>query len=84
MFTGIVKQIGKVITCSPLNVGLDVTISCDTALFKMEIGDSILFLKEGKKAWEGSKELIFKTDNPVVNDFVYSSNLMKKIKQVHI
>ena len=50
----------------------------------MEIGDSILFLKEGKKAWEGSKELIFKTDNPVVNDFVYSSNLMKKIKQVHI
>lgn len=49
----------------------------------MEIGDSILFLKEGKKAWEGSKELIFKTDNEAVNDFVYSSNLMKKIKQVH-
>jgi phospholipid/cholesterol/gamma-HCH transport system ATP-binding protein len=49
----------------------------------MEIGDSILFLKDGKKAWEGSKELIFKTDNEAVNDFVYSSNLMKKIKQVH-
>ena len=47
----------------------------------MEIGDSILFLQDGKKAWEGSKELIFKTDNQVVNDFVYSSNLMKKIKQ---
>ena len=49
----------------------------------MEIGDSILFLKDGKKAWEGSKELIFKTDNEAVNDFVYSSNLMKKIKQVY-
>lgn len=49
----------------------------------MEIGDSILFLKDGKKAWEGSKELIFKTDNEAVNDFVYSSNLMKKIKQAH-
>ena len=47
----------------------------------MEIGDSILFLQDGKKAWEGSKELIFKTDNQVVNDFVYSSSLMKKIKQ---
>ena len=41
MFTGIVKQIGKVITCSSLNGGLDVTISCDTTLFKMDIGDSI-------------------------------------------
>lgn len=47
----------------------------------MEIGDSILFLQDGKKVWEGSKELIFKTDNQVVNDFVYSSSLMKKIKQ---
>ena len=49
----------------------------------MEIGDSILFLQDGKKVWEGSKELIFKTDNQAVNDFVYSSNLMKKIKQAH-
>ena len=49
----------------------------------MEIGDSILFLQDGKKAWEGSKELIFKTNNQAVNDFVYSSNLMKKIKQLH-
>lgn len=49
----------------------------------MEIGDSILFLKDGKNAWEGNKELIFKTNNQAVNDFVYSSNLMKKIKQLH-
>ena len=49
----------------------------------MEIGDTILFLKEGVKAWEGSKELIFKTDNEAINDFVYSSNLMKKVKEVY-
>ena len=49
----------------------------------MEIGDSILFLKNGVKAWEGSKELIFKTDNEAINDFVYSSNLMKKVKEVY-
>lgn len=49
----------------------------------MEIGDSILFLKDGKNAWEGNKELIFKTNNQAINDFVYSSNLMKKIKQLH-
>ena len=50
----------------------------------MEIGDTILFLKDGVKAWEGSKELIFNTDNEAVNDFVYSSNLMKKIKQTQV
>ena len=49
----------------------------------MEIGDTILFLKNGVKAWEGSKELIFKTDNEAINDFVYSSNLMKKVKEVY-
>ena len=43
----------------------------------MEIGDKIVFLKNGLKAWEGSKEEIFKTDNEAVTDFVYSSELFK-------
>jgi phospholipid/cholesterol/gamma-HCH transport system ATP-binding protein len=47
----------------------------------MEIGDSILFLKNGLKAWHGSKEEIFKTDNEAVVDFVYSSNLFKKVRE---
>ena len=49
----------------------------------MEIGDTILFLKDGLKAWEGSKEKIFKTDNKAITEFVYSSNLMKKVKEVY-
>jgi phospholipid/cholesterol/gamma-HCH transport system ATP-binding protein len=47
----------------------------------MEIGDKIVFLKEGILAWEGTKNDIFKTDNEAVTDFVYSSNLFKKIRQ---
>lgn len=47
----------------------------------MEIGDNIMFLKDGLKAWEGSKDSIFKTDNKVVTDFVYSSNLFKKVRE---
>ncbi|APX99871.1 phospholipid/cholesterol/gamma-HCH transport system ATP-binding protein [Lacinutrix venerupis] len=47
----------------------------------MEIGDSIMFLKDGLKAWEGSKKTIFKTDNKIVTDFVYSSNLFKKVRE---
>ncbi|HMQ45434.1 MAG TPA: ATP-binding cassette domain-containing protein [Mariniflexile sp.] len=50
----------------------------------MEIGEKIVFLKDGYKAWEGSKDTIFKTDNQVVTDFVYSSELMKKVRQMYI
>lgn len=47
----------------------------------MEIGQNIVFLRNGLKAWEGNKETIFKTDNKVVTDFVYSSNLFKKVRE---
>jgi phospholipid/cholesterol/gamma-HCH transport system ATP-binding protein len=50
----------------------------------MEIGEKIIFLKNGKKAWEGNKDNIFKTDNDIVSDFVYSSNLFKKVREVYL
>ncbi len=46
----------------------------------MEIGDKIVFLKNGLKAWEGTKDDIFKTDNEAIVDFVYSSELFKKVR----
>ncbi|WP_296386577.1 ATP-binding cassette domain-containing protein [Winogradskyella sp.] len=50
----------------------------------MEIGEKIVFLKDGLKAWEGSNETIFRTDNEVVTDFVYSSNLFKKVRKMYL
>jgi len=50
----------------------------------MEIGEKIVFLKDGLKAWEGSNETIFRTDNKVVTDFVYSSNLFKKVRKMYL
>ena len=50
----------------------------------MEIGHKIVFLRNGKKAWEGSSKDIFKTDNESVVDFVYSSNLFKKVRQAYL
>ena len=47
----------------------------------MEIGERIIFLKEGILAWEGTKKDIFKTDNEAIVDFVYSSELFKKIRK---
>lgn len=50
----------------------------------MEIGEQIIFLKNGYKEWEGSKENIFITDNQAVTDFVYSSELFKKVRQAYL
>lgn len=50
----------------------------------MEIGQKIVFLQHGLKAWEGSNKDIFKTDNEAVTDFVYSSNLMKKVRKMYL
>lgn len=50
----------------------------------MEIGETILFLKDGKKEWRGSKDNIFKTDNKAVTDFVYSSELFKKVRKLYL
>jgi len=50
----------------------------------MEIGEKIVFLKNGKLVWQGSNQEIFKTDNEDVTDFVYSSDLFKKIRDIQI
>jgi len=50
----------------------------------MEIGEKIIFLENGLKAWEGTSKDIFRTDNKSVTDFVYSSNLFKKVREAYL
>ena len=50
----------------------------------MEIGEKIIFLKQGHLEWEGDKSQIFKTDNKAVTDFVYSSNLFQKVRDAQL
>jgi len=50
----------------------------------LQIGEKIVFLKEGHKAWEGTKSEIFETDNEAVTEFVYSSELLKKVRRVQL
>lgn len=50
----------------------------------MEIGENILFLKNGVKAWQGNKDEMFVTENEAVVDFVYSSNLFKKVREAYL
>lgn len=47
----------------------------------LEIGENIAFLKDGVLAWKGDKHQIFKTEDKTVTDFVYSSDLFKKVRE---
>ena len=49
----------------------------------MEIGDNIVFLKGGKLEWQGSRHDIMTSDNEALNDFVFASELFKKIKKAN-
>ena len=47
----------------------------------MGIGDHITFLAGGKLEWEGNKENILDADNRLLNSFLYSSDLLRKVKE---
>ena len=44
------------------------------------IGDYILFLNNGEKAWEGNKRTVLNADNQSLNDFIFASKYLKEIK----
>jgi len=48
----------------------------------MNIGENIIFIKEGVKEWEGTKEDVITTDNKALNDFIFASDLFRKVKEV--
>jgi len=47
----------------------------------INIGDHVIFLNEGIKEWEGSKSQVMDADNEKLNDFVFASDLFRKIKE---
>jgi len=50
----------------------------------MEIGDNILYLKEGKKEWTGnSKDIIF-SDNEALNAFIFASEFLQDAKNMRM
>lgn len=50
----------------------------------LEIGENIVFLKKGNLVWQGNNDEIFKTENDDVTDFVYSSDLFKKVREAQL
>ena len=46
----------------------------------MEIGENIIFIEKGVKSWQGNKDDIFHVDNEDLNNFVFASQLYKKVR----
>lgn len=46
----------------------------------MEIGENIAFINKGEIWWEGDKEQLLNSDNKELNDFVFASELFKRLK----
>ena len=47
----------------------------------IEIGDNIVFINKGKVWWEGNKSTIMTTENPELNDFVFATELTRKLRK---
>lgn len=50
----------------------------------MGIGENIIFIYKGTKEWQGCKDDIFTSENRKLNDFIFASDLFKKVKEVEI
>lgn len=44
------------------------------------IGEHILYLYEGMAEWEGNKDQVINTDNERLSDFIFASDLLKKMR----
>lgn len=47
----------------------------------LEIGDNVVFIYQGCKCWEGSGAEVLNTDNEALNNFVFATNMARKIKE---
>ena len=67
----------KYLFCDEPNSGLDPTHDMNSV---MGIGENIVFIAGGEKAWQGSKDEIMGSTNERLNSFIFASDLFKKIK----
>ena len=50
----------------------------------MGIGESIIFISDGRKEWQGNKDTVISSRNKKHNDLVFASELFKKVKEAEI
>lgn len=49
----------------------------------MGIGENIIYISDGNKEWEGNKDQIMTSTNKKLNDFIFASDLFRKVKEAN-
>jgi len=47
----------------------------------METGENIVFIHEGRKWWQGTREELLMSENKELNEFIFASGLMRQVKK---
>ena len=47
----------------------------------METGENIIFIHQGRKWWQGSRQELLNSDNTELNEFIYAGELMREVKR---
>ncbi len=45
------------------------------------MGDNVVFLHWGLKEWQGNRKEILKSDNQILNDFIFASDFLKELRK---
>lgn len=76
--TGIV--IDNLIKDITKEIGATTVINTHDMNSVMEIGDNIIFIYKGEKYWQGNHEQIMKSSNKELLDFIFATNLLKRVQ----
>ena len=50
----------------------------------MSMGEHIIFLYQGEKKWEGNNKMLYNTQSPELERFIFASEWMKELRQLKI
>ena len=72
--------IDELITDITREYGITTIVNTHDMNSVMETGENICLLSEGKLAWKGSKDEVLRSDNKTLNDFIFASPFLKRLK----
>ena len=76
--------IDKLISDITLEYNMTTVVNTHDMNSVMEIGDNIIYLKEGKKEWTGNSEEIIFSKNTALNEFIFASQFLKDAKNMRM
>lgn len=65
-----------------LEYGMTTIINTHDMNSVMGIGDQITYIYQGEKEWEGTKDEVLTSSNERLNNFIFASELLKKVKEI--